>query len=337
VREATEEEKVRYRDANKHQRKKPVDRKSSSSEPSQSGTALTLLDTAKARPAFAREALGDGDVSTGDRGGANRTEENGRENRSTEGERRDMKKRDNRESSRNPSDRRSRRAEKEAASGNKPDEKENDRREMAEIQARIETRKASKDLEIAWATIADLKAAKENTASTTALTVVKKAYGVDQRVVASRAAKKSATSQRVSEPTVSVSVARTAEGPHKPVTERSVPAGTDRGRGNRYAGSDRREGDALATLKFAAMTDVDMRPTNRDKDAPNTTLGIALVASALGRKVPRVSTEMTTADMAECYVGLGSTRKKSKAQGVIPPPTSVESDELDRGDNESEV
>jgi len=69
VRDVTEEEKVRYRDANKHQRKKPVDGKSSSSEPSQSGTALMLLDPTRARPAFARETRGDGDVSSGDRGG----------------------------------------------------------------------------------------------------------------------------------------------------------------------------------------------------------------------------------------------------------------------------
>jgi len=39
VRDATEEEKVRYRDANKHRRKK-VDEKSSSSEPSRSGTGV---------------------------------------------------------------------------------------------------------------------------------------------------------------------------------------------------------------------------------------------------------------------------------------------------------
>jgi len=337
VRDATEEEKVRYRDANKHQRKKPVDGKSSSSEPSQSGTALTLLDTAKARPASAREARGDGDVSSGDRGGANRTEERGRENCSTGGGRGDAKKRDDRESSRNRSDRRTRTAEKEAASGNKLDEEENNRHEMAEILARLEARKASKDLEIARATIADLKAAKKNAAATTALAAVKKASGVDPRVVNSRAAKKSATSQRVSEPDVSASVMPTAEGPFEPVIEPSVPVVTDRGRANRCASSDRRENDALATLKFAAMTATDTRLPNTGEDASNTTLGIALVASALGRKVPRGSTEMTTADMAECYVGLGSTRNKTKAPGVVAPPNSVESDDLDRGDNGSEV
>jgi len=41
---------------------------------------------------------------------------------------------------------------------------------MAEIQARIEARKNAKDLEIARATIADLKAAKGYTVSTTGLT-----------------------------------------------------------------------------------------------------------------------------------------------------------------------
>jgi len=132
---------------------------------------------------------------------------------------------------------------------------------MAEIQARIEARKTAKDLEIARATIVDLKAAKENTASTTTLTATKKASGSDQKVVASRAAKKSATSQRVSEPAVSVSVATTAETPLKPVNEPSVPEVTDRSRANRRAGSDRRENDTLATLKFAAMTSADARST----------------------------------------------------------------------------
>jgi len=65
VRDATEEEKVRYRDANKHRRKK-VDEKSSSSEPSASHTILLGETAAPALPASARTERSI-DNSSGDR------------------------------------------------------------------------------------------------------------------------------------------------------------------------------------------------------------------------------------------------------------------------------
>jgi len=71
VRDATEEEKVRYRDANKHRRKK-VDEKSSSSEPSASKTILLGVAVAPARPASARAERSIDYAPSGDRSGGNR-------------------------------------------------------------------------------------------------------------------------------------------------------------------------------------------------------------------------------------------------------------------------
>jgi len=79
VRDATEKEKVRYRDANKHHRKK-VDEKSTSSEPSQSGTVASALGLLKGRSTSIRTERGEGDASSGDRSGVNWVKDKKREN-----------------------------------------------------------------------------------------------------------------------------------------------------------------------------------------------------------------------------------------------------------------
>jgi len=64
VRDVTVEELIRYRDANRHRRKKP-DEKSSSSEPAQSSTASSSVAQPKGQ-----EERGEGDASSGDRSSA---------------------------------------------------------------------------------------------------------------------------------------------------------------------------------------------------------------------------------------------------------------------------
>jgi len=148
VRDATPEEMIRYRDANKHRRKK-VDEKSSSSEPSLSSTVLPTEALPKARPVSARPEQGEGDSSSGNRAAAHRARERISDS-SRKGEDRDSSgKRENRGPERR---------EKAAETVREVDEEEADRRDLAEIQGRIEARKAARVLEMARTTIKELKA-----------------------------------------------------------------------------------------------------------------------------------------------------------------------------------
>jgi len=337
IRDATEDEKIRYRDANKHRRKVPVEEKSSSSEPSHSGTALAHADTTKARPASAREVRGGRGASSDDRGVANSTKEIGRKSKSTEGEHGSTNKRDDREASRGHSDRESQKSGRETIEDVEPDEEEIDRRKMAEIQSRMEARKAAKDLDLAHATIAELKATYGSSVTAPEKTAAKKVPDPDKKVGMSRSTKKVMAPLTVAVPIDTLPVASVIAGPPNPTTEPSVGAGLDRGRATRRAGADCRGDDALATLNFGAITGADWLVSAPCGDTSNTTLGIALVAGALGRKVPRLSNDLALAGMTECYVGLAPTRKGSKALVAVAPPNSLESDDVKHADSGSEV
>jgi len=95
VRDAMEEEKVRYRDANKHRRKK-VDEKSSSSKPSASNTVLLTGEPTPARPASARAERSTGDATSGNKSGGNRVKEVERDRLRNRGEFDEAQKSDNR-------------------------------------------------------------------------------------------------------------------------------------------------------------------------------------------------------------------------------------------------
>jgi len=155
VRDATEEKKIRYRDANKHRRKK-VDEKSSSSEPSHSCTALPSTEISKVRPASARTDRGGGDALSADRSGVSQRDKErecptgGEIHSSVHGGK-------DRGSSREEMAREPRTPAAATTSDGETDEEEMDRRNMAEIQGRIEARRAAKDLETACAVILQLK------------------------------------------------------------------------------------------------------------------------------------------------------------------------------------
>jgi len=119
--------------------------------------------------------------------------------------------------------------------------------------------------------------------------------------------------------------------------ETTVVTAPNRGRLSKHAVVERREDGALSTLKFSAITDPDLHISEPTEDVSSTALGIALVGSALRKKVPWVSPALTVAGMAECYMELTSTRKKSNAPVSVAPPNFIESDDAERGDTGSEV
>jgi len=156
VRDATEEEKVRYRDTNKHRRKK-VDEKSSSSEPSVSNTVLVAGEPTPARPASARAEQSTGNASSGDKSGGNCVKDVECDRSRNRGELEKSQKSNDRGGARAQEGRESALNRAATTSGGELDEEEADRRKMAEIQGRIKARKAAKDLEIARAMIEELK------------------------------------------------------------------------------------------------------------------------------------------------------------------------------------
>jgi len=97
VHDATEEEKVRYRDANKHRPKK-VDEKSSFSEPSVSNTVLLTGAPRPAWPASVHAEQSTGNAFPGDRSEGNRVKDKERNSSRTREEIEKTRKDDDRES-----------------------------------------------------------------------------------------------------------------------------------------------------------------------------------------------------------------------------------------------
>jgi len=69
----------------------------------------------------------------------------------------------------------------------------------------------------------------------------------------------------------------------------------------------------------------------------DTALGIALVASALGKKVPRVTPTSNAPATTECYIELEPARKKSQTPVSVAPPNYIDSNDAGHGDTESEI
>jgi len=66
-------------------------------------------------------------------------------------------------------------------------------------------------------------------------------------------------------------------------------------------------------------------------------MGIALVASVLGKKVPKKSSDRTSTGVSECYVELATARKKSRTTISVAPLNSIDSDDLEQAEISSEL
>jgi len=121
-------------------------------------------------------------------------------------------------------------------------------------------------------------------------------------------------------------------------TSKGIPVAPapKRARSSKCTTLERQPDDALSTLKFSAIDETWPSNTERTGDMSEVELGIAFVASALGRVAPRVSSEQATTDMPDCYVEMTSTRKKAKTPVSVAPPNSVDSD-VDRDDTGSKI
>jgi len=320
VRDATPEEMIRYRDANEHRCKK-VDEKSSSSEPSQGSTMLPAEVLPKARPVSARPGQSGGDSPPRNKTGMNRASERERDS---------SPKSDDRGSSTRHKSREPEQRERATETVGDVDEEEADGKHMAEIQGRIEARKAAKDLEIARLTIIDLKESDRD-----------KAEG-KKKVATSRFGKKPSATQPAAEATSGQSVASIELMPTELFSEVVAIMGTSaaviskRVCFTKCATAECRPDDAMSTLKFGALDEVRQCGTEQIEDVLGAELGIAFVASALGREMPRSSSEHATADMPDCYVELTSTRRKAKAPVAVVPLNSIDS-KVDRDDTGSEI
>jgi len=216
-------------------------------------------------------------------------------------------------------------------------EDEKDRRNMAAIQGRIEARKAAKDLETACATIAELKAASDAVSAATAKPsrgeLARDKADIEKKPGAKRGAKKGtgvvptpATDEVL---TLVPKDAATTPGPDKPSTVDVIaPAEQKRPRPGKSTTTERQSDDTLATLKFTAILESRPRDTEFAGDALEVELGIALVAGAVGKKVPSVTLHAASAGLADCFVDLSEKKKRNRAASITAPPNSLESVEL---------
>jgi len=227
------------------------------------------------------------------------------------------------------------------------DEEKADRRKMAEIQGQMEARQAAKDLEIARVTLQELKTLGSSVAPTVAKTS-KKEVERDRREKekkggTTRGTKEETVSQvaagiPVGESGASVRMALVERTPVSSSSTRSVPiAIADRAKNGKRATSVGLGEGPLSTLKFSAIETASLREVEAGEDAADVELGLALVAGALGKKVPRKSVARSGYATTACYVALMDPRKKSGISKVVAPPNFVDSEEVEHDDTGSEI
>jgi len=334
VRDATAEEKLRYLDANKHKRKKAVEAVSSG-EQSGSSTAVVSGDLSKTRSVSIRDERGGGDASSGDRSGNNQKKDKDRVSSGKGGERESLRQKEGRESER------SRRTAVTAVE-EEPNKEEADRQILAETQSRIEARRATRDIETAHATIRKLR----ESHSIASAAPDKPARAEQERdkkdggkkPAASRVSKKASGGQTVTEAVVAkpfeltggITTELTSDGKITVIPQPKRPRSGKRA-------TERTLDDVLSTLKFTPIVESRPRDNEFAEDASNVELGISLVASALRRTIPNVSSATVMAGMSDCFVELTSTRKKGKASVSAAPPNSVDSEDLWRKEDDCEV
>jgi len=120
--------------------------------------------------------------------------------------------------------------------------------------------------------------------------------------------------------------------------EIAVVVAPTRGRSSKQPVAEIRETDgALSTPKFGLLINDGLRVVEPSGDVAETALGIAFVATALGRRVPRLTPTQDVGGLSDCYVELPSLRKKAQNQVSVAPPNSIDSDEGGRGDAGSEL
>jgi len=172
-----------------------------------------------------------------------------------------------------------------------PDEDEVDWRNMAEIQGRIEARKAVKDLEVARTTMSQLKAASDAASAAKVKpnrgeTERDKTEGEKKTGTRKGAKKGSSTPSALESVGVSpVGPVSVVTGPEveRPAAESTADATNQkRPRSGKRANVDRHMDEALSTLKFTGIVEAPPTHVESAKGALDVELGIAFVAGALG-------------------------------------------------------
>jgi len=218
---------------------------------------------------------------------------------------------------------------------------------MTEIRMRIKARKVARNLEIARATIDGLKASRDSTSSapskSSKKSIEQDKKEVGKKIRALRGAKKVTASQitpgvtDVEPPALIDAVLRKSKTESTGTQETTVTTVPTRGRISKRTVAEDREDAALSTLKYSAITGTGSHVSEPIEDVLDTALGIALVASALGKKLPRVTPTTNISPMTECYAELAPARKKSQTPKFVAPPNPIDSVDAGHGDTESEV
>jgi len=345
IRDATAEEKLRYPDANKHKRKKGVGT-ASSGDLSKVDTAENIDASSKSRPMSARGEQSGRDVSGGDTEKCKISSEKSRGTSRKNADEESVAKSSDRESSRKRESREH--STKTARNSEGGDNEDEDQRMMNEIKMRMEARKIARDIETAHERRDSSKASRDSTSSITAKSskkiIEQEKKEVGRKAGAPRGVKKpvvievSAGVIDVKSPAVITSIPR--DGETSDLAGIGGTVGTTvpiRGRVSKRTVTGERDDAALSTLKFSAMTEAGSRVSAPVGDAQDTDLGIALVASALGKKVPRGTLTSIALVTKECRVEVAISHKKTIRQTSVAPPNSIDSDEAGCGDLEAEI
>jgi len=322
LRLATAEEILKYKDANKHGRKRAPGT-ASTGEASASGTTLEPEGLAgPSKEHNARKSKGDLQP-TSDKGG--------RRDRG-----RVTKAREDKESCKDSSRDDARKA-RETADEKDAAEDEADKREYLALQNKMEARRIAREIQTAHNTLASLRAEQEDV-SAKSETVPKARVVCDQAkdrdaLVSKGEIKKPRATRPAVRTSVSESVATSTTKAPRRVEEQVKAKPMKMGEGKRTdigvepkrtvnkSGAKRPTSATEPSHKTAEKTTTH----SSDEDSRTEVLGPALVAGAIGRKIGNARTATMMRGITECRVKLLSTRQKAKLPVPAAPNNSAES------------
>jgi len=312
LRAATVEEILKYKDANKHGRKRAAE-STSTGEVNASGTA--------AEP----------EAPTGTSGE--------REGRKDKGGKRDSvrvaKVREGKGSNRDPSCDEERRA-RETADEKDAAEDAADKKEYLALQSKMEARRIAREIQIAHDTLASLRAEQDGVSAqseTVPKTRVENDRTGDEDATGTKLETKRARASRIAanmslgeSEAPSTEAPRRAEGHEKtkPIKSGGVKATDVTGAPKKPVVKIRMKRPTCATEPSRTATEkTTTRPSG--EDLMTEALGPALVAGALGRKIGDARTATMMRGITECRVELLTTRQKAKLPVPAVPHNSAES------------
>jgi len=320
LRPATAEEVLKYKDANKHGRKRTTGA-ASTGEASASGTTLETESGAGVNKERVAQKSKEEKPPTSDKGGKR---DRARVTKSREDK-----------VPREDAGREEARKAKETADEKDAAEDEADKKEYLVLQNKMEARRLAREIQNAHDTLASLRAEQEDASAKQDSVTESRVEG--EKIKEGNAPSPAGASKkpRATRPPLRASVGESGTVATTEAREKAKATKVGEEKQPDKVTGQKKVGEKLVSKRSKIMTEpshkVAMTVHSSDEDSRTEALGPALVAGALGRKLGDARTATMMRGIIECRVELLSTRQKAKLPLPPPPHNSTASNSMADG------